>query len=113
VAIGDGMNSSTLVPTTLSGEWRGSEGRRASRPIESPPRSSSAEALPQSFGVRHDFLALVCSSVEALSESYSLCSSPSGVSGFPQHYLGVDDLPIIVSYPITSLMLFVHLHIVW
>jgi hypothetical protein len=28
----------------------------------------------------------------------------SGLSGFPQHYLGVDDLPSIVSYPITSLM---------
>jgi hypothetical protein len=25
----------------------------------------------------------------------------------------VDDLPIIVSYPVTSLMLFVHLHIGW
>jgi hypothetical protein len=37
----------------------------------------------------------------------------SGLSGYPQHYLGVDDLPIIVSYSITSLMLFVHLHIVW
>jgi hypothetical protein len=37
----------------------------------------------------------------------------SGLSGFPQHYLRVDDLPIIVSYPITSLMSFEHLHIVW
>jgi hypothetical protein len=37
----------------------------------------------------------------------------SNWSGFPRHYLGVDDLPMIVSYPITSHMLFVHLHIVW
>jgi hypothetical protein len=37
----------------------------------------------------------------------------SGLSRYPQHYLGVDDLPIIVSYAITSLMLFVHLHIIW
>jgi hypothetical protein len=34
------------------------------------------------------------------------------LSGYPWHYLGVDDLPIIVSYPIISLMFFVHLHIV-
>jgi hypothetical protein len=37
----------------------------------------------------------------------------SGLSGYPRHYLGANDLPTIVSYPITSLMLFVHLHIVW
>jgi hypothetical protein len=37
----------------------------------------------------------------------------SGLSRFPRYYFEVDDLPIIVSYPITSLMLFVHLHIVW
>jgi hypothetical protein len=37
----------------------------------------------------------------------------SGSLGYPRHYLRVDDLPIIVSYPITSLMLFVHLHIIW
>jgi hypothetical protein len=28
-------------------------------------------------------------------------------------YDRVDDLPIMVSYPVTTLMLFVHLHIVW
>jgi hypothetical protein len=37
----------------------------------------------------------------------------SGLSGFSRHYLKVDDLPIMVSYPITSLMLFMHLYIVW
>jgi hypothetical protein len=36
----------------------------------------------------------------------------SGLLGFPRHYRGVDDLPIMVSYSITSLMLFVHLHII-
>jgi hypothetical protein len=36
----------------------------------------------------------------------------SSLSGFPRHYLRVDDLPIMVSYPITSLKLFVHLHII-
>jgi hypothetical protein len=38
--------------------------------IGSPPRSSSAEALPESFRVRKGFSTLVCSSAEALSESY-------------------------------------------
>jgi hypothetical protein len=34
------------------------------------------------------------------------------LSGYPRYYLGVDDLPIIVSYSFASFMLFVHLHIV-
>jgi hypothetical protein len=54
----------------LSGEWRGSEGQRASRPVGSPPRSSGAEAPSKSFEVRQDFSALVCSSVKALLKSY-------------------------------------------
>jgi hypothetical protein len=37
----------------------------------------------------------------------------SSLSGFPRHYLRVDDLAIMVSYPITNLILIVHLHIVW
>jgi hypothetical protein len=99
------------------------------------------EALPESFKVQHDFSALVCSSVEALLESYGFQQRDStrvphvyrdfigflqrdfaqvpqvyrdfSLSRFPRHYLGMDDLPIKVTYPITSLMLFVHSHIVW
>jgi hypothetical protein len=61
--------------------------------------------------------------VEALLETYGFRQTVSarvpqvyrdfGLSGFPRHYLRVDDLPIIGSYPITSLMLLAHLHIVW
>jgi hypothetical protein len=51
-------------------ELRGFEGRRASWPIGSPPHSSSAKALLESFGVRQGFSALVFSSAEALAESY-------------------------------------------
>jgi hypothetical protein len=80
------------------------------------------EALPESFGARQDFSALVCSSAEALPASYGFRQRVSSrvpqvyhyfsFSGFPRHYLRVDDLSIIVSYPINSLMVFVHLHIV-
>jgi hypothetical protein len=41
---------------------------RVARPRD--PRSMSAEALLESFEVRLDFSALVCSSAEALPESY-------------------------------------------
>jgi hypothetical protein len=34
------------------------------------------------------------------------------LSGYPRHYIGVGDLPIIVSHLFASLMLFVHLHTV-
>jgi hypothetical protein len=89
----------------------------ASRPIGSPLHSSSTKTLPESVRVRRSFLSSSRSSVGALPTGSRL-SSPlvywdSGLSGYPRHYLGVDDLPIIVSYPITSLMLLVHLHIVW
>jgi hypothetical protein len=67
------------------GEWRVSEGQRASWPIVRPPHSSSAKALPESFRVRQSFSALVCLSAEALLESYgfqqSLCSSTLGEVG--------------------------------
>jgi hypothetical protein len=66
------------------------------------------------------FRALVWSSVEALSEfcefrqradsRVPLVYRDSGLSGYPGHYLGVDDLPIIVSHSFASLILFVHLH---
>jgi hypothetical protein len=36
----------------------------------------------------------------------------SSLLGYPRHYHGVGDLPIIVSHSFTSLMLFVHLHTV-
>jgi hypothetical protein len=82
----------------------------------------SAEVLLESFEGRQDFLALVCSSVEALPESYGFqlrvstlvpqAYRDSGLLGFPRQYLIVDDLPVMVSYPITSLMLLVHFHIV-
>jgi hypothetical protein len=114
---------SVVARRSLAGEWHDSEGQRASWPVGSPPRSSSVKALLESFGVGQDFSALVCSSMEALSESYGFRQRisarvpqvyrDSGLSGFPRHYLRVADLPIIVSYPITSLMLFVHLYIVW
>jgi hypothetical protein len=93
------------------------------QPMPQSAQSSSTEALPESFVVWLDFSTLVCSSVEALPESYGYRQRVSaqvpqvyqdfGLSGFPRHYLGVDDLSIIVSYLITSLMLFMHLHIVW
>jgi hypothetical protein len=76
----------------------------------------------ESFRVRQDFSVLVCSSVEALPESYGFRQRvsaqvpqvylDSGLSGLPRLHLRVDDLPIIVSYPITSVILFVHLHII-
>jgi hypothetical protein len=68
----------------------------------SPPRSSSAEALPESY----EFWERVSAWVPQVYRY-------PGLSGFPRHYLGVDELPIIVCYPITSLMLFMHLDIVW
>jgi hypothetical protein len=81
------------------------------------------EALPESVQVRRSFLRSSWSSVGALLEfcefqqradsRVPLVYWDSGLSGYPQHFLRVDDLPITVSYPITSLMLFVHLHIVW
>jgi hypothetical protein len=37
----------------------------------------------------------------------------SGLSGYPRQYLGVCDLPIIVSHSFASLMLFVHLHTIY
>jgi hypothetical protein len=37
----------------------------------------------------------------------------SGLSEYPRHYLGVGDLPIKVSHSFASLMLFVHLHIIY
>jgi hypothetical protein len=80
------------------------------------------EALPESFGVRQDFSALVCLSAEALPESYgfheeSLLESLSCIRILAcqdSHGFTMDlvNLPIIVSYPITSHVLFVHLHIV-
>jgi uncharacterized membrane protein len=50
---------------------------------------------------------------ETLLEYLGLSRSP-GLSGTLYfHASDLGNLPIIVSYPITSLMLFVHLHIVW
>jgi hypothetical protein len=42
----------------------------ASQPIGSPPRSLSTESLSESFGARQGFSVIVCSSAEALPESY-------------------------------------------
>jgi hypothetical protein len=81
------------------------------------------EALPESVQVRWSFLST--SSVECGSSARILrilienrLLSPSGVleswlAGIIlRHYLGVGDLPIIVSHSFTALMLFLHLHIV-
>jgi hypothetical protein len=46
------LSLSVVARCSLMEEWRGSEGRRASHPIGSPPRSSSAEALSKSFKVQ-------------------------------------------------------------
>jgi hypothetical protein len=43
---------------------------RARGPVGSPPRSSGTEALSECFEVQQGFSALVCSSAEALPESY-------------------------------------------
>jgi hypothetical protein len=74
------------------------------------------------FGLDGVFQALVRSSAEALPEFYEfrqradsrvpLVYQDSGLSGYPQHYLRVGDLPIMVSHSFASLMLFVHLHTV-
>jgi hypothetical protein len=81
------------------------------------------EALPESIRVQWSFPSSSRSRVEALPKFCELWQRAdswvplvywdSGLSVYPRHYLVVDDLSIIVSYPITSLMLFVHLHIVW
>jgi hypothetical protein len=78
------------------------------------------EALLESVRVRCSFLSLVRSSAGALPEFYEfrrrddsrvpLVYQDSGLSRYPRHYIGVGDLPIIVSHSFTSLMLFVHLH---
>jgi hypothetical protein len=72
------------------------------------------------FGFDGVFRALVRSSAEALPEFYEfqqradsrvpLVYQDFGLSGYLRHYLGVGDLPIIVSHSFTSLMLFVHFH---
>jgi hypothetical protein len=81
------------------------------------------EALPESFWVQQSFPS--SSSVECGSSAGILqiptedrLLSPSGVleSQFVRiilrHYLGVGDLPIIVSHSFAAPMLFVHLHTV-
>jgi hypothetical protein len=92
-------------------------------PIGSPPHSSSAEALLESVRAQWSFLSSSRSIAGALSEFCEFWQGAnswvplvywdSGLSGYPRQYLRVDDSPIIVSYPITSLILFVLLHIVW
>jgi hypothetical protein len=42
----------------------------------------------------------------------SLVYRDSGLLGYPEHYLRVGDLPIIVSHSFASLILFGHLHII-
>jgi hypothetical protein len=77
------------------------------------------EALPESVRVLWTFPCSSRSSAVALSEFYEFQQRAD--SRVPlvywdsslSRYLGVDDLPIIVSYPITSIMLFMHLHIIW
>jgi hypothetical protein len=93
-----------------------------SRLFGSPRCSPSVEALSEFIWVRRSFLS--SSSVESgtLSEFYEfrqradsrvpLVYRDSGLTGYLRHYLGVGDLPIIVSHSFASLMLFVHLHTV-
>jgi hypothetical protein len=74
------------------------------------------------FGFDGVFWALVRSSAGALPEfcefrqredsRVPLLYRDPGLSGYPWHYLGVGDLPIIVSHLFASLMLFVHLYTV-
>jgi hypothetical protein len=65
------------------------------------------------FGFDKVFRALVRSSAGALREFYEFWQRvdyrvPLVYREYPWHYLGVDDLPIIVSHTFASLMLFVH-----
>jgi hypothetical protein len=74
------------------------------------------------FGFEGVFQALIQFSAKALPEFYEfqqradsqvpLVYRDFSLSGDPRHYLGVGDLPIIVSHSFASLMLFVHLHII-
>jgi hypothetical protein len=50
---------------------------------------------------------------ESLLEYLGSGRSPDLSGSLYFHASDLVNLPIIVSYPITSLMLFVHLHIVW
>jgi hypothetical protein len=54
----------------MLGEWQGSKGLLASWPVGIPPRSSSAEALPESVQVRWSFLSSSRLSAGALPEFY-------------------------------------------
>jgi hypothetical protein len=62
---------------------------------------SSAGALPQ-----------FCEFQQRADSQVPLVYRDPGLSGYPQHYLRVGDLPIIVSHSFASPMLFVHLHII-
>jgi hypothetical protein len=86
-------------------------------------RVARAQKLCQNpFGIDGVFQALARSSAEALSEFVEfqqrvdsrvpLVYRDSGLSGYSQHYLGLCDLPIIVSHSFASLILFVHLRTV-
>jgi hypothetical protein len=79
------------------------------------------EALPESIQVQQSFLC--SSSVECRSYARifqilieNWLSSPSSVlvswlvGIVLQHYIGVGDLPIIVSHSFAALLLFMHLH---
>jgi hypothetical protein len=50
---------------------------------------------------------------ESLLEYLGSSRSPDLPGSLYFHASDLCNLPIIVSYPITSLMLFVHLHIIW
>jgi hypothetical protein len=50
---------------------------------------------------------------ESLLEYLGSSKSPGLLGSLCFHASDLGNLPIIVNYPITSLMLFVHLHIVW
>jgi hypothetical protein len=72
------------------------------------------------FGFNGVFQALIRSSAEALPElcefqqradsRVPLVYRDFALLGYPQHYLGMCDLLIIVSHSFDSLILFVHLH---
>jgi hypothetical protein len=59
------------------------------------------------------FLRSMDSNRESLLDCLGCSRSPRLSGSLCFHALDLDNLPIIVSYPITSLMFFVHLHIVW
>jgi hypothetical protein len=78
--------------------------------VRSPRSSSSAEALSESVQDQRSFLSLGL--VECRSSAGILRILIESIHESLSCWIIVGDLPIIVSLSFTSLMLFVHLHII-